>query len=168
MDLGQHATEKAGKNWGPSGMLFKLHLEDPTRYQRVNILNLDKLTALERIINRCSGRPMAKQEVPPRKHSQERKHIYSNPLCSFQAHHMFSLARRIKVVCPESFVALPFSQCSSEEVVHNLTGSRLTLDVQKTSVLCHTCCVTSSTSQILAQLHSQHFPRHLHCCHVLD
>ena len=36
------------------GMLFKLQLQDTTRYQRVNILNLDMVTALERSINFCS------------------------------------------------------------------------------------------------------------------
>ena len=34
-------------NLGTSGMLFKSQLEDPTRCQRVNILILDTLTALE-------------------------------------------------------------------------------------------------------------------------
>ena len=58
------AAAKAGAIWRTSGVLFTRQLEDPSRYQRVNILNLDKLTALECIINRCSRRPLAKQEVP--------------------------------------------------------------------------------------------------------
>ena len=33
--------------WETSGMLFKMQLEDPTRYQRVHMLNLDKVPALE-------------------------------------------------------------------------------------------------------------------------
>ena len=45
---------KGTRNMGTHEMLFKPQLEDPIRYQRVNILNLDKLTALEWMINKSS------------------------------------------------------------------------------------------------------------------
>ena len=94
------------------GTLSKLQLEDPTRHQRINILNLAKLTALECIINRCSWRPPAKQEVLLRKHSDHESCLYSSQRdqescvlsgevveqhTHFLAHHMFSVARGIKV-----------------------------------------------------------------------
>ena len=57
------AAAKAGAIWEPVDCCSKRQLEDPTRYQRVvSILNLEKLTALECIINLCSGRPLATQE----------------------------------------------------------------------------------------------------------
>ena len=53
-----------------------------------------------------------------------------------------------------------------EEVVLTTDGSRpkIWCAAESASLSCHTCSVSSSISQILmAQLHSQHFPPHLHC-----
>ena len=65
------ATAKAGAIWESvascSNYMWKIQ---PTR---VNIQNLDKLTALEWRINWCSGRPLSKQEVLPRKHSEQER-----------------------------------------------------------------------------------------------
>ena len=52
---------KSKRKLGTNGLLFKLQLEDPTRCQRVNILNLDRLTKLAHIIIRRSGRPLTIQ-----------------------------------------------------------------------------------------------------------
>ena len=62
-------TPQGMRTLGTRGMLFKLQVEGPIRYQRVNIPNLDKLTALEWITNRGSGWPLAKQEVLLRQYS---------------------------------------------------------------------------------------------------
>ena len=48
---------------GTSGMFCKLQPEDPTRHQR------GQAHRARMNINRCSGRPLAMQEVPPSKHS---------------------------------------------------------------------------------------------------
>ena len=45
------------------GMLFQLQLDEPMRYQRVSVLDLDKFTACERIISRCREWPLAQQEI---------------------------------------------------------------------------------------------------------
>ena len=54
------AAAKAGELCGNQCMLFKLQQEDPIRYQRVNILNLDKLTALESIGAASNRQPSRK------------------------------------------------------------------------------------------------------------
>ena len=120
-------AEKANSIW-VSGLLFKTQLEDPTRHQRVNILNLAKLTALESIVNRCSGRPQVKQGVLVRKHNNHDsilllKNAINNLAIwgregreeggvqhtHFCANHMFSLERRIKVVFRNLCCAAIFS-----------------------------------------------------------
>ena len=106
-------------------MLFKRQLEESTRYKRVNILDFDKLTALECIICRYGGPPLAKQEVRKRKHSDFERCSYSSEReqesfdlsvgCgtthSLSAHHLCSSAVSCTThqVVFRFFVALPFS-----------------------------------------------------------
>ena len=95
--------QKGNGNMGTSGMLFKLQLETPTRHQRVNILNVATLIAHERLITRCSGRPFAKKDVPPRKHS-DRERIFTP---SERDQESCDVSGRVQENCNKSPVLLP-------------------------------------------------------------
>ena len=126
------------------------------RYQRVKLLNLEKLTALGWIINRGSARPLAKQEVRLHKHSN-RKRVYrrarDQESCDLsggcRATHIiclmcFQIARRT------NFVALPFlSVFVVCKRLKNLDGSSPIFGaVKSTSLSRHTCHRTSSTRKV--------------------
>ena len=117
----QHdATSNASKNWEPmdcfSNYSWKIQYD-------ANILNMDKFTALERTINRCTGRPRAKQEVPLRKHNDQERillllisaEVWNNTLT---VKHITCLTSTTHQTCFQNlFVALPFSQYCCEERV---------------------------------------------------
>ena len=70
-------NNKIKNTLGLNGVLFIPQLEHPTRYQRVHIQNLDKLTALGWLIIRRAKRPLPKQLVPPRKQN-DRGNFFSS------------------------------------------------------------------------------------------
>ena len=66
MTLLQRQDASTAWTWTRSPSSDKPQLEDPTRYQRVNNLNLGGFTAL----------PLAKQELPPRSHRNRERSVF--------------------------------------------------------------------------------------------
>ena len=149
--------------------MFREHPADPTRYPRVMIRNLDKLTALARSIIPRSGRPLAKQEVPLRKQKNREKTLLLRTrsrilrseqegaeqhthltLCIFEyrAPLVFSGTQRITIAF--RYIFLVMFLVLLFEVEQNLHVTGPTLGVRKSaSVSCHTWSSLSFTSQIL-------------------